>query len=78
VVAGENTIAAGATVGDLERRGQGAFFVVQIDRRDGETITRPPHATLINAGDGLLVVGRAGAALGGVLSTPRTRGGRSF
>ena len=78
VVAGENTIAAGATVGDLERRGQGAFFVVQIDRRDGETIIRPPHATLISAGDGLLVVGRAGAALGGVLSTPRTRGGRSF
>ena len=64
VVAAEHSAAAGATVEELERRGQGAFFVVQIDRQGGETITRPPGSTRIVAGDGLLVVGRnVGGAL---------------
>jgi voltage-gated potassium channel len=78
VVAGESSAAAGATVGELERRGQGVFFVVQIDRRNGETIPRPPAATRIAAGDGLLVVGRVGGALSAAMAAPRTRSGRSF
>jgi voltage-gated potassium channel len=78
VVAGENTAVVGATVGELERRGQGAFFVVQIDRQGGETVTRPASSTVVGAGDGLLVVGRNGAALSGVMTAPRTRGGRTF
>jgi voltage-gated potassium channel len=78
VVAGESSAAAGATVEELERRGQGVFFVVQIDRRSGETIARPPAATRIAAGDGLLVVGRVGGALSAAMAAPRARPGRSF
>jgi voltage-gated potassium channel Kch len=78
IVAGENSAAAGATIGDLERRGQGAFFVVQIDRRDGDTITRPPPSTVVGPGDGLLVVGRPGASLSGLMTAPKPRGGRTF
>ena len=78
VVAGEASAAAGSTVEELERRGQGAFFVVQIDRQNGETIPRPPAATRIDAGDGLLVVGRVGGALSAAMAAPRTRPGRSF
>ncbi len=78
VVAGEKTAVVGATVGELERRGQGAFFVVQIDRQAGEAITRPAPSTVVGVGDGLLVVGRIGAALSGVMTAPRTRGGRTF
>ena len=78
VVAGESSAAAGATVEELERRGQGAFFVVQIDRRSGETIARPPATTRIAAGDGLLVVGRVGGALSAAMAAPKARPGRTF
>ncbi len=78
VVAGESSAAAGATVEELERRGQGAFFVVQIDRRSGETIPRPPATTRIAAGDGLLVVGRVGGALSAAMAAPKARPGRTF
>jgi voltage-gated potassium channel len=78
VVAGETSAAAGATVEELERRGQGAFFVVQIDRRNGETIPRPAASTRIAAGDGLLVVGRVGGALSAAMAAPKPRSGRSF
>ena len=78
VVAGEASAAAGSTVEELERRGQGAFFVVQIDRQNGETIARPPASTRITAGDGLLVVGRAGGALSVAMAAPKPRSGRGF
>ena len=79
VFAAENSAAANVTVEELERRGKGAFFVVQIDRQTGETITRPPASTMIGAGDGLLVVGRTGGALSALMSAPapRPRAGRT-
>jgi voltage-gated potassium channel len=79
VVAGEKSAAANVTVEELERRGRGAFFVVQINRQGGETITRPPQSTLIQPGDGLLVVGRTGAALSAIIAqpAPRPRAGRT-
>jgi len=78
VVAGEHNVAAGLTIEDLERRGKGAFFVVQIDRQGGDTITRPPASTRIGAGDGLLVVGRTGGALSAAMAAPKPRPGRTF
>jgi voltage-gated potassium channel len=78
VVAGEQSAVAGLTIEDLERRGKGAFFVVQIDRQGGETVTRPPGATKIGAGDGLVVVGRSGGALSAAMSAPKSRPGRTF
>ena len=42
----------------MERESAGAFFVVQINRRDGEAITQPQPATRIEAGDGLVLIGR--------------------
>ena len=58
VSAGEHTGVAGLTVEALERRGEGAFFVAQIDRSGADPIVRPDADTLIQAGDGLVVVGR--------------------
>ena len=78
VVAGDHNVAAGLTIEDLERRGRGAFFVVQIDRQGGDTITRPPAATKIGAGDGLVVVGRTGGALSAAMAPPKPRHGRTF
>ena len=53
---------AGLTVGELERRGAGAFFVVSIERADGDPVARPLPDTPIKAGDGLVVVGRSAGA----------------
>ena len=79
VVAAENSAAANVSIEDLERRGHGTFFVVQIDRRDGDTITRPSPDTIIGPGDGLLVVGRAVGSLSAIISAPapRVRAGRT-
>ena len=75
----ENSAAVGTTVEELERRGKGSFFVVQVDHREGETITRPPPQTKVGAGDGLLVVGRMGSELSALFSEPaaRPRAGRT-
>jgi len=62
VVAAPNSAAVGKTIEAIERQGNGAFFVVQINRRDGEAVTRPEPSTLIGDGDGLVLVGRGGQA----------------
>jgi len=56
---------AGATIETIEHQAGGGIFVVAVNRRDGETITRPDPATVINAGDGVVVITRTGR------STPR-------
>ena len=78
VIAGQQSAAAGTTIEELERRGQGAFFVVQIDKQGGETITRPAGSIRIATGDGLLVVGRVGGALSAAMAAPKPRPGRTF
>jgi len=79
VVAAEKSGADGVTVEELERRGKGSFFVVQINHRDGEIITRPAGGTRVSAGDGLVVVGRPGSELNSIFTAaaPRPRAGRT-
>jgi voltage-gated potassium channel Kch len=78
-VAAEKTAAVGLTIADFEVRAKGAFFVVQINRRDGETVTRPPGTLKIEAGDGLVVVGRGGGRVNAIFAEPaeRPRAGRT-
>jgi voltage-gated potassium channel len=73
VVVREGSAAVGATVADLEQRGKGAFFVVQINRQNGEAVTRPSGGALVAVGDGLVVVGRNGINLNAVFTAPATR-----
>ena len=79
VVAAEGAAVVGETIVQLETRANGAFYVVQINRRNGEAITRPPSDMKIEAGDGLVVVGRPGKQINALLNVPaaRPRGGRS-
>ena len=58
VAAAPGSPAVGQSVEAVERESAGAFFVVQINRRDGEAITQPQPATRIEAGDGLVLIGR--------------------
>ena len=50
--------AVGQTIGSVEREANGAFFVVQINRREGEAITRPEPLTRVQEADGLVLIGR--------------------
>jgi Trk K+ transport system NAD-binding subunit len=54
--------AAGTTIGALEAEAGGAFLIVALNRRGGESILQPPPSTVIEAGDGVAVVGRPGRA----------------
>jgi len=78
-VAADKTAVVGQTIAELEARAGGAFFVVQINRRDGETVTRPAGDLRIEAGDGLVVVGRVGGRMNAIFTAPaeRPRAGRT-
>ena len=73
VIAAECSLAAGVTIGELERNARGAFFVIQINHRNGEAVTRPPRETRIEAGDGLVVVGRGAGAVSAFFTTAAAR-----
>ena len=80
VIAAEGSPAEGVTIGELEQRARGAFFVVQINHGDGKVVTRPPRETGIVAGDGLVVVGRGVGEVNSFFATPanrRPRAGRT-
>jgi Trk K+ transport system NAD-binding subunit len=51
---------AGATIDKIEHEATGSVFVVAINRRNGETLTRPDPATVVQAGDGVVVITRSG------------------
>jgi voltage-gated potassium channel len=59
----------GRTLEAVERQADGALFVVQVNRPGGEAITDPDGKIVIQAGDGLVVVGRGAKAraLGGLV-----------
>jgi voltage-gated potassium channel Kch len=73
VVAREGSAAAGLSIADLERRGGGAFFVVQINHHGGEVTTRPPRHARVATGDSLLLVTRDSSALSAIFAAPATR-----
>jgi Trk K+ transport system NAD-binding subunit len=56
---------AGATIEAIEHEATGSVFVVAVNRQTGESLTRPDPSTVIEAGDGVVVITRSGR------STPR-------
>lgn len=58
VTAAAGSRAVSQTIAAVEKEANGAFFVVQINRREGEAITRPEPGTVVQAGDGLVLIGR--------------------
>jgi voltage-gated potassium channel len=53
----------GATIAELETLAAGAFLIVALDRQHGETILQPQGNVVVQAGDGVAIVGRPGRAL---------------
>lgn len=62
IEAAPGSLGVGNTVEAAERHGAGAFWVVALERGDAESIVRPPAETVIEAGDGVVVMRRAGQA----------------
>jgi trk system potassium uptake protein TrkA/voltage-gated potassium channel len=72
---------AGRTVGEAERRGNGAFFIVQIDRASGKSILHPGDEVRLEPRDEVLLVVRGSRVAAGALFSipaPRQRTGRAF
>jgi voltage-gated potassium channel len=62
------------TVAAIERQSKGAFFIVQINRRDGDVFTSPPPEAVVGEGDGVVLIGRPNrAAILTSLFEPRQR-----
>jgi voltage-gated potassium channel Kch len=78
VVVPEKGAFTNLTIEEIETRSRGAFFIVQINRRDGDAITAPPKSTRVEAGDGVVVVGRSGQAINALFAAPpeKVRAGR--
>jgi voltage-gated potassium channel len=76
VTAVENSAAVRMTVGAIERQARGTFFVVQINRHDGDIHTDPPSTAVVREGDGVVVIGRAARSESlAALFEPRRRAG---
>jgi voltage-gated potassium channel len=52
----------GQTIAEIEQRGAGSFFIVGVDRPNDQGISRPPPETVIQAGDGVVLISRDGHA----------------
>ena len=74
IIAAPDSPAVKMTVGAIERQARGAFFVVQINRRDGDVFTNPPDNTIVGGGDGVVLIGRPNrAAILTALFEPRQK-----
>src|SRR4051812_42275711 len=58
VVAEPSSPLVGKTIEMVEQEAGGAFFIAQLNRRDGESILGPEPSTVIEDCDGLVLVGR--------------------
>ena len=77
----ENSALAGATVEDAERRGNGGFFIVQVERPGEPIVAHPGKHFIIDAGDSVILVMRGNnVAAGAIFNAPRqpVRLGRGF
>jgi voltage-gated potassium channel Kch len=76
VTAAPHSPAARMTVAAIERQARGSFFILQINRADGDVFTNPPGNTVVREGDGVVLMGRGNRAETlAALFTPRHRVG---
>ncbi len=78
IVAPEKGAFTGLSVADIEARGKGSFFIVQVNKRNGP-LTAPTPDTKVEDGDGVVIVGRGGQAVRAMFEAPpeRVRTGRN-
>jgi len=60
VVAPEGGAMTGLTIEEIEALGGNQFFIVQLNRRSGEVFPQPAPSLRVEAGDGVVLIGRGG------------------
>ncbi len=77
IAAAKGSRAVGASIGDIERLAAGAFMIVAIEQKDSSTIFQPPTTMVVEAGNGVAVVGRPtrAAAMQAIFMPSATRSG---
>ncbi len=76
-----NSALAGASVSDIERQGQGGFFIIQVERPGSPIFARPGKHFIIDAGDSVILVMRgSNVTAGAIFNAPKqpVRIGRGF
>ncbi len=79
VVVPEKGALTGLSIEQIERRVEGKFFVVQLNRQGGDSITSPDRSLTVQGGDGVVIVSRSGQAARAMFEAPaeKVRAGRS-
>jgi voltage-gated potassium channel Kch len=78
VIVPEKGAVAGKSIAEIETMGQGKFFVLQVERKDGGHVTSPEQSLKVSGGDGLVIVGRRNEEARAIFNAPaRTRAGRT-
>lgn len=79
VVVPEKGALTGLSIEQIERRAEGKFFVVQLNRQGGDSITSPDRSLTVQGGDGVVIVSRSGQAARAMFEAPaeKVRAGRS-
>jgi voltage-gated potassium channel len=69
----------GRSVAEIETLGQGKFFVLQVERKDGGHINNPERSLRVQAGDGVVIVGRQSEEARALFDAPakKLRAGRT-
>ncbi|MBY0380332.1 MAG: potassium channel protein [Xanthobacteraceae bacterium] len=80
VVVPENGALTDLTIEEIEARNNGAFYIVQINRREGHSVAAPDKSTRVHAGDGVVAVGRSGQVVNAAFAASRekVRAGRTL
>jgi voltage-gated potassium channel len=52
----------GLSIEEMETRAKGRFFVLQLNRQGGDSITNPDRKLVVKGGDGVVIVSRSGGA----------------
>lgn len=78
IVVPEHGAFTGLTIDQIEARATGQFFVVQLNRREGEIFSSPDRSLKVHAGDGVVIVSRGGEAVRALFDAPpeKVRAGR--
>ena len=74
----EKGAVTGHSIAEIETMGQGRFFVLQVERKDGGHVSNPERALRVLAGDGVVIVGRQSEAARALFDAParKLRAGR--
>jgi len=75
----EHGAVTGRSVAEIETMAKGKFFILQVERKDGNHISNPEQALKVHAGDGVVIVGRRSEEARSIFDAPakKFRAGRT-